>query len=663
MKLNLRNEATDEYIAFFKDYLEEIQEINKDVVAVLNEELKSSQYDKLQIAISESLDEYSDIITQTVTSGLFNEWENSKASLHSCLSSYYTGDSAVEVGIMIERNMSELIPEILYIQKGEAAITEHPIVSESGMAEIEKAVRDGISNLEELKNKYLILLDEKYEENNIYITLKPLLFNVVSIIVEFLNQLLNKIGELRNFVSSISADLHKIAEEQAISSFNETKEVSTNANMSANRTTNNVSAEQAVSATNETKKVSANTEKSVSGNTEDISDKRTVNGKHQEDFLNEDNINLAVKIIEAFIKNIGVDKVNSSIDKNYNQVEANLKQFNTMRSEVDELKKQLNLLNDNSKEDTFIDKKSDSKDGDLKQDKEKSKKIDVKANKATNATDTYGRYVVTSRSRQLMKEFCNYVDKVITPMDVYYKKAFENIQRVDNGINANTIVSVLSIFLGQWGLCAWNLVDLFTKNTSLNPTNFIETLIQNKFGLLSQNAMLGGMPIAKVLDCIMPYFKKSMILEKVSKKVWDLTRRNDGMTPMQKLMDQYINEFYELKHNMIKLKNTQCCYFLALVTKTGTEKERRTLENALFGAELCMGSAQYIIKAESFYEFEDIRHGLYLNLVMAGISNDTTFSTANASILLDELYGLYVTDRDVRPNTKIDTSKKEVRVL
>ena len=114
---------------------------------------------------------------------------------------------------------------------------------------------------------------------------------------------------------------------------------------------------------------------------------------------------------------------------------------------------------------------------------------------------------------------------------------------------------------------------------------------------------------------------------------------------------------------MIKLKNTQCCYFLALVTKTGTEKERRTLENALFGAELCMGSAQYIIKAESFYEFEDIRHGLYLNLVMAGISNDTTFSTANASILLDELYGLYVTDRDVRPNTKIDTTKKEVRVL
>jgi len=124
MRINLREEETTNYLGFYQDFLESIQQLNRKVSDVLNEIMQESRYDKLQQKISQIIDTYTETIVGNVENGVFVAWVESKASLRSCLKTYKAGEAADEVCAQIEQTMGDLMQSILIIEKADAIITE-----------------------------------------------------------------------------------------------------------------------------------------------------------------------------------------------------------------------------------------------------------------------------------------------------------------------------------------------------------------------------------------------------------------------------------------------------------------------------------------------------------------------------------------------------------
>ena len=218
MNINLREEATSQYILFYQGFLEEVQTINRKVTDVLNEVMQQSKYDKLQRSISEIIDAYAEMITNSIEGGVFSTWQESKGSLRACLRIYRAGDAADEVCAQIEHQMGDLMQDILRIEKANLVITERPIVSEEGLVQLEDICCTAQTEIQNLKVEYISQVSDQESGNDIYGTLRPLIEGVVSNMEIFFEASLNSFLELHAFVSGISGQFHNLAEGQGIDS-------------------------------------------------------------------------------------------------------------------------------------------------------------------------------------------------------------------------------------------------------------------------------------------------------------------------------------------------------------------------------------------------------------------------------------------------------------
>lgn len=218
MKINLREEETNNYISLYKNFLEDIQKINYDTTIVLNEVMKESKYDKLQKLISDIMDSYEETIVNQVETNIFSNWEESDASLCSCLKQYRAGEAANEVCLIIEQQMKDLMSNILKIEKEEIIITDRPVINESGLETLENICKTSQSSVEDVRSSYISQIQTKTEENNIYGTLLPLIESISKNMEVFFETSRNQFCELHEFVQQISSKLHTIAEEYSVKS-------------------------------------------------------------------------------------------------------------------------------------------------------------------------------------------------------------------------------------------------------------------------------------------------------------------------------------------------------------------------------------------------------------------------------------------------------------
>lgn len=207
MNINLREEETREYISLYQSYLEEIQVLNHKVTDVLNEIMLQSRYDRLQQQISRIIDVYTETIVNNGESGVFAVWEESEGSLRSCLRTYKAGNAADEICAQIERQMGDLMQDILKIDKADVIVTERPIVSEDGLEQLEDICRSAQTDIQDIKSNYLHQIINREDENEIYSTLKPLFEGISASLENFFAASLNSFIELREFVRSISLKL------------------------------------------------------------------------------------------------------------------------------------------------------------------------------------------------------------------------------------------------------------------------------------------------------------------------------------------------------------------------------------------------------------------------------------------------------------------------
>ena len=216
MNINLREDATTQYISFYQRYLEDVQTLNNKVMDILNEVMQQSKYDKLQHRISGIIDAYMETIVNNIETGVFQTWQESEGSLRSCLRTYRAGDAADEVCAQIEQQMEDLMQDILKIEKADLIVTERPVVSEDGLEQLEDICRTAQTEIQNLKTEYASQVLSEELDNDIYGTLRPLIEGVATNIEAFFEASLNSFIELHEFVSGISTQLHDIAEENGI---------------------------------------------------------------------------------------------------------------------------------------------------------------------------------------------------------------------------------------------------------------------------------------------------------------------------------------------------------------------------------------------------------------------------------------------------------------
>lgn len=218
MNINLREEETTEYVSFYQEYLEEVQSLNKKVTDVLNDVMQESKYDKLQKRISGIIDAYMDTVVNDIEGGVFNAWLESKGSLRACLKTYQAGENADLVCAQIENHMGDLMRDILKIEKETSIPTEHPIVSEDGLEQLEDVCRSAKSDIRDIQSRFVSKAKTSQDENDIYGTLCPL-FEGISLSMEsFFDASLNSFIALHEFVKEVAVKFHNIAEENGIGS-------------------------------------------------------------------------------------------------------------------------------------------------------------------------------------------------------------------------------------------------------------------------------------------------------------------------------------------------------------------------------------------------------------------------------------------------------------
>ena len=225
MNINLREDATNQYILFYQKYLEDIQNLNDKVMDILNKVMQQSKYDKLQHRISIIIDTYMETIVNNIETGIFQTWKESESSLRSYLRTYRAGYATDEVCAQIEHQMEDLIQDILKIEKADLVVTERPIVSEDGLEQLKDICRTAQMEIQNLKAEYTSQVLTKESDNNIYGTLRPLIEGIATNMESFFESLLNSFIELHAFVSGISIQFYDIAEENGIKTGKVSKKV------------------------------------------------------------------------------------------------------------------------------------------------------------------------------------------------------------------------------------------------------------------------------------------------------------------------------------------------------------------------------------------------------------------------------------------------------
>lgn len=584
MNINLREEETNAYVAIYQNYLDDIQRLNSKVNNVLNEIMEQSKYDQLQRQISTIVDIYMETIVNNIETGVFSTWQESDGSLRTCLKTYQAGEAADAVCIQIEQQINDLMIDILKIEKADIVITERPIVSEEGLERLEDIFKSAQTEIRDLKSDYISRIDNKADENDIYGTLKPLVEGISANMETFFEASLHSFENLHYFVRGISLQLHNIAEENSAVSGDRSEEKQ----ISPDLATDNFSAKK------------------------QGKEKLTFEGEN----FSDENIKLFVVVVERIVNQVGVDELNSSVERHYTTLS--------------------NIRNAYSR----------------------------KASKGTAsihniAENTYGRYTVTRKSIQAMVPVCNEVNSIFEPIDKFYKEKFESLGKGFE--KANTIIHAISSFCGLWGLGTWNLSKMFSTTESDSST--LEKIQLGGVALAECNIageiINGGAHMLKIMDSVMPLLKKSKTLVKLSEKVWNLTRQDIQIPYIHKLMDQYMMEHYEINYGMTKGQSGWFEYYHNVVKEIKDNHQRRAFENSIFAAETFMPQ-HYTINESNPQKYREISCGIFLNLVRSGMCSKQDIESGTSNDIVDKLYNLYTSKENIKPRVDINPDRRAI---
>lgn len=348
-----------------------------------------------------------------------------------------------------------------------------------------------------------------------------------------------------------------------------------------------------------------------------IAEYESLDIKFKGEKFDEENINLAVAVVEKIVNKIGVETFNILVSDNYDVLTESRKVYEKF-----------------------------SQSGFSKQ--------------AEKSSQNYGRYTVSNESIRMMSTKYEQINSVLAPIDKFYKDKFESLDR--NFENVNSTIHNISSFLGLWGLGSWNLSKLFSVEDS--DETIFKKIQLGGIALSSRSfagkIINGGAHMLKIMDWAMPHFKKSKILVNLSEKVWNLTRKDIQIPYYNKKLDLYILEHYEIKYGYKKDITNNFSYFHKVAISIQNDLYRRVFENSIFAAEIILSLKKYHITETEPLKNRAICCGIFLNLVRSAMECKLLLKSSTSNDIVDKLYEIYYEKEGVVPRVELNPMKRKL---
>ena len=165
----------------------------------------------------------------------------------------------------------------------------------------------------------------------------------------------------------------------------------------------------------------------------------------------------------------------------------------------------------------------------------------------------------------------------------------------------------------------------------------------------------------KILDWAMPHLKKSRMLVKLSEKFWNLTRQDIQMPYIQRMMNQYMMEHYEIKNGFYDGKGSMFEYYHRIAANMENDGHKRIFENALFSADFIVMPQNYTIMERNPGKIRAIGCGVFLNLIRSGMCDERDMKAEISNKIVDQLYNIYMSVEKITPRVDVSPDQQVLK--
>ena len=229
--------SEDEITAMYRMYqdaLNTVQEKTRSIVESLTTSANEYRYEPLIKLCIDAIDYYNDELPKTELKAL-EEWKNSDLGFTRLMDKMRAGEGAKARSQQLE---SEIEQEIHSWNKADSSglsgiDTTNWKADVVGFGQIKENIDKYIESLETTHGEYVKTVEEKMEENEIYMSIEPVVSQSISIVISgfregisesfgvFIAEVENKESELRNLGSQASQAMRSKADSFVSSSANE----------------------------------------------------------------------------------------------------------------------------------------------------------------------------------------------------------------------------------------------------------------------------------------------------------------------------------------------------------------------------------------------------------------------------------------------------------
>lgn len=201
MGFNFSEEEISSMYGVYQNALNTVQEQTRKVVEQITAKAQQLKYEPLVKLSVEAVTYYNEELKHSELSAL-REWQNSDVSFTSVMDKMSAGEEAKDRSRTLETRIEEEIQSwgTIDFSQLSAIDTENWRCELSDFQDIQEIVKRFVSSLEEQQSQCANLIQNKKEENNIYISIEPVVLQSIAIVLE-------------GFRSGVSASYSELAQE------------------------------------------------------------------------------------------------------------------------------------------------------------------------------------------------------------------------------------------------------------------------------------------------------------------------------------------------------------------------------------------------------------------------------------------------------------------
>ena len=271
----------------------------------------------------------------------------------------------------------------------------------------------------------------------------------------------------------------------------------------------------------------------------------------------------------------------------------------------------------------------------------------------------YGRYTVNDESRQWMGKEAYETQRLMKPMEEFYKKRYRSIEDTKGYQTAKTVCGTLSTVLVKFFLESYN----FEKSIQENCAFMLLQGITGKGTPEIKDWQKDAVPkVQEGMKKLMPVIEENKVLTRLKKTVLNTVNRYTVRSPLEGYLEEFVLETYEKKLNS-GFQGRYPYYHMGL-GRIKDESDREAVEYAIFAADIVVswsGFYQCEIAASEPRKLREAGTGIFLNLVRSGLAEAGGMKADTANQYTDYFYEIYQKEEHITPRTELNPMEKVVR--